>query len=84
MPRQSRQHDAILRSSQYDPLASVCASDMEPDADVTAPEQEMFHATTCFFYELWMDFQRQPVSKDQSVIDSLMKDSGLPPNWEPW
>ncbi|KAK9833022.1 hypothetical protein WJX74_004684 [Apatococcus lobatus] len=45
---------------------------------------EMFHGTTCFFYELWIDFQRQPVSKDQSVIDFLMKDSGLPPNWEPW
>lgn len=46
--------------------------------------QEMFHGTTCFFYELWADFHREPVSKDQSLIDFLMKDSGLPPNWEPW
>ncbi len=46
--------------------------------------QEMFHGTTCFFFELWTDFQREPVSKDQGVIDMLMEDSGIPPNWGPW
>ncbi|KAK9865937.1 hypothetical protein WJX84_007496, partial [Apatococcus fuscideae] len=44
---------------------------------------ELFHGTTCFFFELWMDFQQEPVSKEQSLIDNLMRDSGLPPSWEP-